>query len=183
LIRVGKSASSLTLEADGRHLISDAITTAVALAGLVIVKLTAMRAADPLAAIAVSLYIGWTGIGLIRRSAAGLMDEQDTSDTTILSQILNSHLGPNGKEPKICSYHKLRHRHTGRYHWVDFHIMVPGQWPVKRGHEVASAIEFEIENALGEGNATAHIEPCETSGCANCDSQQEKSDARNQKSE
>ena len=70
--------------------------------------------------------------------------------------------------PRICSYHKLRHRHNGRYHWVDFHIVVPSRWDVKRGHEVASAIEYEIEKALSIGNATAHIEPCLDDPCDNC---------------
>ncbi|HZZ43818.1 MAG TPA: cation transporter dimerization domain-containing protein, partial [Tepidisphaeraceae bacterium] len=76
--------------------------------------------------------------------------------------------GGGGKEPRICSYHKLRHRHSGRYHWVDFHIMVPGGMDISRGHEIASAIEWEIEKALGEGNATAHVEPCAGEGCGVC---------------
>jgi hypothetical protein len=46
--------------------------------------------------------------------------------------ILSAHIGPDGREPQICSYHKLRHRHSGRYHWVDFHIMVPPDWAVSR---------------------------------------------------
>ena len=50
---------------------------------------------------------------------------QDTRDDELLKRILDAHLGPTGAEPRICSYHKLRHRHSGRYHWVDFHIMVP----------------------------------------------------------
>ena len=106
--------------------------------------------------------------GLIRRGAAGLMDEQDVADDAMLRGIIESHLGPKGKQPLFCSYHKLRHRHSGRYHWVDFHIMVPGDWDIDRGHRVASAIEYEIELALGEGNATAHVEPCRASECAAC---------------
>ena len=68
----------------------------------------------------------------------------------------------------ICSYHKLRHRHSGRYHWVDFHLVVPANWDVHKSHEVASAIEYEIEQALGEGNATAHVEPCVRGTCERC---------------
>jgi divalent metal cation (Fe/Co/Zn/Cd) transporter len=96
------------------------------------------------------------------------MDEQDRGDNAMIRGILDSHLGPSGKEPRICSYHKLRHRHSGRYHWVDFHIMVPADYTVERGHEIASAIEYEIEQALGEGNATAHFEPCHAPDCPVC---------------
>src|SRR5947209_3478807 len=116
----------------------------------------------------VAVYIATIGITLVRQAAAGLMDRQDKQDQLLLQRILDSHLGPDGKLPRICSYHKLRHRHSGRYHWVDFHIMLPAGWDITRGHEVASAIEYEIEQALGEGNATAHIEPCPDSGCGYC---------------
>src|SRR6266850_578171 len=142
LIRVGRRQGSMTLEADGHHLMSDAITSATALGALAVVKLMRWPLADPMAALLIAGYIGWMGILLLRR-------------------ILDSHIGPGGKAPRICSYHKVRHRHSGRYHWVDFHIMVPPKLNVERGHAVASAIEYEIEQALGEGNATAHIEPCQ----------------------
>ena len=155
MLRLGRRVASATLEADGHHLLSDAVTSVAAIASLVIVKATHWRAADPIAALAVAIYIGWIGSGLVRRAIGGLMDRQDKEDQRLLGQILDAHLGPGGKEPRICSYHKLRHRHSGRYHWVDFHIMVPGEWTIHRGHEVASNIEYEIEQALGIGNATA----------------------------
>jgi cation diffusion facilitator family transporter len=170
LIRVGRSESSLTLEADGRHLLTDAVTSAAALAALLAVRFTGAIWLDPAAGALVSVYIAWAGLQLMRRAAAGLMDEQDVADADTLRRILDSHVDPAGPPPRICSYHKLRHRHAGRYHWVDFHIMVPGHWPVARGHQVASAIEHEIELALLEGNATAHIEPCVRPGCPACDS-------------
>jgi cation diffusion facilitator family transporter len=166
LIRVGRRQGSMTLEADGHHLMSDAITSAAALAALAVVKLLNWPLADPIAAILIAAYIGWMGISLLRRSSAGLMDRQDADDERLLREILDAHIGPDGKEPKICSYHKLRHRHSGRYHWVDFHIMVPPAMNVEAGHAVASAIEYEIERALGEGNATAHIEPCKDRPCS-----------------
>lgn len=166
LLRVGRRQASLTLEADGRHLLSDAVTSVATLGGLAVVRMTDLRWADPVAAMLLAGYIAWTGVALLRRAEAGLTDRQDPQDEKLLTGILDAHVGPSGREPRICSYHKLRHRHTGRYHWVDFHIMVPPDWTVARGHEVASAIEYEIEQALGEGNATAHIEPCGDDACA-----------------
>jgi cation diffusion facilitator family transporter len=168
LLRAGRTRGSMTLEADGRHLLTDAITSAAVLAGLILVKLTGWTYADPLAALVVAMFIMRSGYGLLRRSAGGLMDEQDVIDDKLLRSILDAHSGASGKEPRICSYHKLRHRHSGRYHWVDFHIMVPADWDVRHGHEVASALEFEIEQALGEANATAHVEPCANEECGNC---------------
>ena len=168
LVQAGKRYKSITLEADGWHLLSDAFTSAAALVALLLVKTTGWPYADPIGAAVIGLYITTTGYKLIRRSAAGLMDEQDLTDQKIILDILDSHVGPAGKEPRICSYHKLRHRHSGRYHWVDFHLMVPNTWDIQRGHAVASAIEYEIEQALEMGNATAHIEPCVDKDCLRC---------------
>jgi cation diffusion facilitator family transporter len=168
LIRAGRRHGSLTLEADGHHLFSDAVTSAVAMVALVIVQWTGWRIVDPLFALVIAVYISYLGIGLMRAGAAGLMDEQDLADEELLVRILDAHLVPDGKPPQICSYHKLRHRHSGRYHWVDFHIMVPPGLTIDQGHAIASSIEYEIEQALGEGNATAHVEPCVDAGCARC---------------
>jgi divalent metal cation (Fe/Co/Zn/Cd) transporter len=61
----------------------------------------------------------------------------------------------------IQGYHKLRHRHTGAFHWVEMHLQVDGAMTVYDSHELASEIEGRIERALGQGNATAHVEPIE----------------------
>ena len=168
VLRAGRRHGSIALEADGKHLLSDVVTTAGVLAALGLVRLTGIVWIDPLGALLVAVYISVTGYGLLRRATAGLMDEQDVEDDRLLRSILDAHVRRGGPEPRICSYHKLRHRHSGRYHWVDFHIMVPSDWSIDRGHEVASALEYEIERALGEGNATAHVEPCVEPQCSSC---------------
>src|SRR5262245_23622326 len=168
LVRSGRRHGSMALEADGKHLLGDAITTAGVLIALLLVRATGLSWIDPVGAIAVAAYITLLGWGLLRRAMAGLMDEQDVEDDRLIRSILDAHVGSAGREPQICSYHKLRHRHSGRYHWVDFHIMVPASWSIERGHDTASKIEYEIEQSLGEGNATAHVEPCTERACAAC---------------
>jgi cation diffusion facilitator family transporter len=168
LIRSGRRHGSLTLEADGRHLFADAVTSAAAIVALLLVRLTGWPIVDPICALLIAVYITYTAVGLMRTGAAGLLDEQDLQDQALLTRILDGHLAPAGKPPLICSYHKLRHRHSGRYHWVDFHIMVPPALTIDQGHAIASAIEYEIEQALGEGNATAHVEPCVDVACGQC---------------
>lgn len=168
LVRMARRHGSITLEADGKHLLSDALTSVAVLAALLAVRMTGWTPIDPICALAVALYLAWVGVGLLRRSAAGLMDAQDVDDDTLIREILDRHIGAAAVPPAICSYHKLRHRHTGRYHWVDFHMVVPADWDVRRGHEAASIIEGEIERALGVGDATAHVEPCDKTTCERC---------------
>ena len=170
LLQAGRRRGSIALVADGKHLLTDAITSAAVVTALAIMWFKPTWTwVDPIAALLVAAYIAVMAVQLLSHSTAGLMDRQDAADDRLLRQILDAHVG-GASEPHICSYHKLRHRHSGRYHWVDFHVMVPPTWDVRRGHEVASAIEYEIERALGEGNATAHVEPCANEECASCGS-------------
>lgn len=169
LIRLGTKTHSLTLEADGYHLLADAVTSAAVLVGLTLVKLTGRNGFDPAVAFLVSAYVGWTGLRMFRQSFGGLMDTQDAADESSLLAVLKSHTGKNGVQPKICGYHKLRHRHSGRYHWIDFHITVPANLTIADGHRIASEIEYEMEKTVGEGNATAHVEPCGSDVCDLCE--------------
>lgn len=168
LVRVGRRQQSITLEADGQHLLADAVTSIAVVVSLAVVRFTGWAWADPLTAVGIAIYIAVAGIRMAQRSFAGLMDQQDVGDERQLHDILNAHTRPEGSEPRVCGYHKLRHRHSGRYHWVDFHLVVPRSLSVADGHRIASTIEYEIEQSLGPGNATAHIEPCEAKDCAAC---------------
>ncbi len=168
LVRTGRAQGSMALEADGHHLLTDAVTSVAVLVALAVVKATGWALADPVMAILMSFYIALMGVRLLRRAFGGLMDEQDLADERTLVAILDSHVGDAGIEPRICSYHKLRHRHSGRYHWVDFHLVVPAHMVVAQGHATASHIEYEMEQTLGVGNATAHIEPCIQVTCVRC---------------
>ncbi len=168
LIQLGKRQDSAALEADGHHLMADAVTSLVALVALLVVQASHFTYADPIAALLIAVYLAVLGMSLLRRSFAGLMDEQSPEDHRMLTAILESHTGTKGKPPRICGYHKVRHRHSGRFHWVDFHITLPAQFNLEQGHNVASAIEYEMEQALGTGNATAHVEPCIAPQCNTC---------------
>lgn len=176
LVRVGRRGGSMVLEADGRHLVTDAVTSAALVVALVGIAVTGWAWLDPLAAMLMAGYLAFTGLRLVRRAAAGLMDERDDADDALLRSMLEAHVGSNGAKPRICSFHALRHRHVGRDHWVDFHLVVPAEWHVERGHEVATALEIELQRGLGAydpdisgaARATAHIEPCQDDECAVC---------------
>jgi cation diffusion facilitator family transporter len=173
LLRTGRRTGSLTLEADGRHLLTDAATSAVLLATLGVIALGGWPWLDPIAAVVLALYLGWEGLHLVRRGFLGLMDTSDPQDDALLTRVLDSHVGPNGVEPRVCSFHALRHRHVGRDHWVEFHLVVPRDWDIARGHAAATAIEIELQEALGHSDpltpgsarATAHVEPCAEDQC------------------
>ena len=167
LLHLGKSGGSAALEADGIHLLSDAWTSGGAILSLLLVRSTGMQWIDPVIALLMAAWLVWCGWRVVRRSLGNLMDEQDIGDLERVQQLLNQHCRDGGASPRVCSFHKVRSRHSGREHWVDFHVQLPPTTDLRTAHELATCLEDEIERTLG-GTATAHAEPCKDAACVNC---------------
>ena len=157
LIHQGKENKSILLEADGRHLMTDVYTTVGVIAGIVMVMITGWLIIDPIIAILVALNIIYTGYKLISRSASGLMDatipEEDLQKiTTYLDSI---------KEQQI-EYHSLLTRIAGQRKFISLHLLIPGEWTVKKGHDYADDVEETIISLFDEPvTVSTHIEPVE----------------------
>ena len=167
LLHLGKSGGSAALEADGIHLLSDAWTSGGAIISLILVRSTGMQWIDPVIALLMAVWLVWCGWRVVRRSLGNLMDEQDLGDLDRVQKLLDQHCRDGGTVPRVCSFHKVRSRHSGREHWVDFHVQLPASTDLHTAHELATQLEDEIERTLG-GTATAHAEPCKDPACTNC---------------
>jgi cation diffusion facilitator family transporter len=156
LITTGRAHQSIALEADGRHLMTDVVTSAGVVIGLVLVRLTGYHAIDPLLALLVAANVLWTGFSLIRVSIDGLMDtalpERELHD---LRQAIEERLEENE------TYHALRTRRAGSRKFVDFHLLVPGDQSVQRAHEITHRLEDAVNGVLPGAETTVHIEPIE----------------------
>lgn len=157
LIRNGKKNNSLILEADGKHLLTDVWTSVGVIVGVILVKVTGIHVLDPIIAILVALHIVYTGYKLISRSTSGLMDAAiPQEEIKKITDYLDSHKG------KETDYHSLLTRQAGFRKFVSFHLLVPGKWSVKQGHDFAENIEQYIEKMFDENvTVTSHIEPIE----------------------
>ena len=156
LLRAGRQHSSIVLEADGRHLLTDVWTSAAVLAGLGLVWMTGVHMLDPLIALVVALNILWTGFDLIRRSFNGLMDHAlPEAEQIAVRSAIEKHLGPH------MDYHALRTRQAGRRRFVDFHLLVPGRLTVQQAHTLTGTIEDAVRGALPQVEVAVHIEPIE----------------------
>lgn len=157
LIHYGKKRKSLILEADGRHLMTDVWTSVGVIAGIITVKFTGWLIIDPIIAILVALNIIYTGYKLISRSASGLMDATIPSeDLEKITYYLDS------LKTNEIDYHSLLTRVSGQRKFISMHILVPGKWTVKQGHDYADEVEETIVNMFDEPvTVTTHIEPVE----------------------
>lgn len=157
LIRAGKKHRSITLEADGKHLMTDVWTSVGVLLGIIVVGLTHIYWLDPLIALAVGVNIIFTGVGLVRRSVVGLLDATLPPEEVALIQ---SALQPLTHDPRVHVI-DLRTRESGRQRFVQATLTVPGEWTVARSHDLADLVEAEIERVLPGTVTVVHVEPTE----------------------
>ena len=164
LLRVGKRVHSLALHADGMHLMTDLLTTAGVVAGLIAVRVTGIQYLDPLAAILVAINILRTGWNLSRTAIKGLMDEADDD----LLETITARLEAARKA--WCIYvHSLRTWSSGNLHHVDFHLTVPRYYDAERMHEVDEDYKTEaFASDARPWDAIIHYDPCRPRHCSGC---------------
>ena len=155
LIRIGRREHSITLEADGRHLMTDVWTSVGVVAAVALVALTGWLRLDPIMALAVAVHIVWTGVGLMRRSWKGLLDAaisgEDTGEVTKLFEEYSRRYG--------MKFHALRTRQAGARRFISFHMLVPDAWTVAQAHQLSEEIESRIRSLVPNAAVFTHMEP------------------------
>ena len=160
LLRAGRRHGSITLEADGKHLMTDVWTSVGVVVGIGLVKATGWLALDPLVALAVAANIVASGYALMRRSALGLLDTAIAPEQrAALAELLAGHAS------RGVEFHEVMTRQAGRRRFVALHVLVPGEWTVQQGHEYLATVEREVRELLGGGTMVfTHLEPLGDAG-------------------
>jgi len=154
LIRVGRTHGSPALEADGRHITADVVTTVSAWVALGIASLTGWWFLDPLAAFLVAIHVAHSGLHIVRDAAAGLMDSSlPPVDRARMEEIITANLGP------ALEAHDLRSRVVSERVFIEFHLVVPGAMTVAESHALCDQVEAALEAAFMGVVATIHVEP------------------------
>lgn len=173
LIRAGKKHRSITLESDGKHLMTDVWTTVGILLAIGVIMaansfpqslqfakqlgLNGWEILDPMIAILVALNIVWAGLQLIRRTVSGLMDVALTIEEQVqIISVLEEFSATQG-----IAYHAFRTRCSGARRFMSVHILVPGNWTVQRGHDLVEEIEQKINTIFNNIDIDTHLEPIE----------------------
>jgi cation diffusion facilitator family transporter len=156
LFRAGRQHESITLEADAHHLMSDVWTSAGVVVGVTSAALTGWQRLDPIIAVLVALNVMRIGTSILRRSLLGLLD---TAIPEELQQRISGILARHAVDG--VRFHALRTRQAGAWRFIDFHVLVPGNWSVQRGHDLLERIEEEVRAAVPNSSVFTHLEPIE----------------------
>lgn len=156
LLQAGRRFDSITLRADGHHLLTDVWTSIGVVLALALVQWSGLAWLDPLIAIAVALNIVFTGWRLLRETASGLLDGAMLESEQRQLEALLANASGEG-----ISFHALRSRVAGARRFVSFHVLVPGAWSVAEGHALCERLEQQIREALPNTHVFTHLEPIE----------------------
>lgn len=154
--RAGRRHRSITLVADGRHLMTDVWTSGGVIVAVGAVAVTGWNVLDPIIALLVAANIVVAGVVLVRHSVSGLMDASlDDDDLRRIEAVLDAHTGVD------VQYHGLRTRVAGRRSFMSVHVLVPGAWTVQRSHDLVERLEAELRTSVPGLNVMCHVEPLE----------------------
>ena len=157
LIKNGKKNHSITLEADGKHLMTDVYTSVGVLIGIGLVNITGFLVLDGIVAVGVAINILWTGYQLMHRSAQGLLDSAIPEEER--QKIIDTL--DKFKDQNI-EYHSLMTRQAGRRKFISLHILLPGKLSIQEGHDSVENIEKAIRDLFGSPvTVFTHLEPVE----------------------
>jgi cation diffusion facilitator family transporter len=165
LTRQGKRLGSLTLEADGRHVLTDVFTSVGVLVGLGLVWITGWLWLDGLVACLVGANIAWTGIALVRQSVSGFMNESDPALLSGICDLLRAK-----RHPSWIDIHRLRAIKSGRAVHIDLHLILPRDMTLAEAHDQVDAMEKLLAQHLGpDADIMIHADPCDADCCEACD--------------
>lgn len=152
-IRTGRQVNSLSVVADGYHTLTDSISAAAVLAGLMLVKL-GHPWVDPLVALGISVIVVWWGLGIGRDALNTLMGA--SPGAKMINEINRVCLSV----PGVRGCHQCRARRVGSRIFTDVHIYVDPKISVARAHEIATKVESVLKARIADlASVVVHVEP------------------------
>ena len=157
LHRVGTRERSATLVADAKHLATDVVTSAAVLVGVGLVAVFDSPVLDAIVALGAGMNIMWTGFKLVSESVAGLMDVAPSQEAQARIEAVLTRYRLDGR----IGFHAVRVREAGNRRFADMHVLVPGAWSVKEGHDFTERVIDELVAVDPNLRVSAHLEPIE----------------------
>ena len=168
-IRLGHKHGSIALEASGKHLCTDTYSSVGIIIGLglmVVADSFGFDAwwLDPATAMLFGIFIIYTGVNVMLKSAGRIMDASDREVLVEVTRAFN-----HARTPEIIDMHHLRVVSYGSLIHVEAHMVVPDETPMLRVDEIRGAIEDECRRVLGPGaDVTIQAESCDGAACRHC---------------
>jgi len=164
LVRRGRKQHSSLMEANGKHLISDTVSSIGLVGGMILIHFTGVTWIDNGLALVLAVYLFYTGYKIVRESLANLLDEQDIEKIEQLVVILNEK-----RRSVWIDMHNFRVLKYGSMLHVDAHITLPWYQSLEESHAEVEAVQHLMEQEMGaEMEFFIHADPCIEFSCRVC---------------
>ncbi|MFQ5927413.1 MAG: cation diffusion facilitator family transporter, partial [Terriglobia bacterium] len=156
--RVARKYRSQALEADALHFRTDVWSSSVVIVGLGLVvaaerfELAWLRAADPIAALAVAGIVIYISVRLGKRTVDVLLDAAPAGLRTAVAPAATGVEG-------VLSVERVRTRRAGNRDFVDVTIAVSRALPFERVHAISDAVEAAVCRRIPKADVVVHMEP------------------------
>ncbi len=164
LIRNGNRTGSPALIADGRHLLTDAVSTIGVLVAIGLVELTGVAWIDPAAACVLAVWIAYTGTSVVSSAARGLLDTHSPEYAERIAAALS--------EPPIeglLEPHDLRVLDATSSVVVLLHARAPWMWTLERARALQEQTEARVAAVFTvPSEVHVQLEPCVPRCCLAC---------------
>lgn len=160
----GRRRHSITMEASGTHLLSDAWSTGAMLVGLVLIRITSLQWLDGLFALGFGIFIIRQGAQVVRRGVSGIMDETDMHVAADVVAVLEAQ-----RVPAWVDVHNFRVIKFGRTLHIDCHVTLPWYYSLEQAHrEIARMEELVNRHSGRDVELFIHMDPCVVTSCSIC---------------
>jgi cation diffusion facilitator family transporter len=164
LVKNGNKYESPAMIAGGKHLKTDAYSSAAMIMGLVIILLTNIFWLDNVIAILFSILICKSGLGILKNSVSGIMDEADYSLLSRIIKVFNDN-----RDHSWIDIHNLRAIKYGSMLHVDCHLTLPWYFTVRDAHKEIEHLEELIDAEMSKKvEMFIHSDECSTFQCKIC---------------
>jgi cation diffusion facilitator family transporter len=164
LMNKGRSLESPALLSEGKHLLTDTISSIGLIIGLLFIRWTDITLADGILSVILGLWMLYIGYGILHKSIHSLLDKSDENKIQDIIQVLIQH-----KKPEWIDIHHLRIQRFGSSYHVDCHVTLPWYSNLEKSHEYVTDIITLISDHFGEQvEMFIHSDPCIPSSCNIC---------------
>lgn len=163
-IKMGKKYNSIALVAGGKHLQSDTYSTIGLVIGLLLLYYTRIMWIDSALALIFGSIIILTGISILRKTVASLLDKADNDLLTDMVRTLEAH-----REKEWIDIHNTKIIKYGSYLYIDCDLTLPWYYTIEEGHAACNGLRDTLAAEFSDRvQVSIHSDPCGKKHCEHC---------------
>ena len=152
---VVRRTKSLAISADALHYATDLLGNAVVIAGLV-AAIYGILWVDGLVALLVAGFVIYSASRIAWDSLQQLMDHEiDDADKARVLEVAN-------RNPDVLGVHDLRTRQSGQRTFVQMHLDLDEDLPLRDAHDIADQVETDVARLFTDAEVIVHQDPVQT---------------------